>query len=319
MLKLDKYDKKLLYELDKKANLPLSVLASKLHRSKQVILYRMKKLEEDGIITGYHAIVDMAKLGYFSFRIYLRFHQTTEEEEKQFVAFVKKNYAQVWTITRMHGKWDFALFLGVKNIMEFHTIWDGVLLQYKPKIKNYNVAVYAPVYNFNRSFFIDTQEQRSVRIYGEGAPEDYDELDWKIIQEYAPNVRSSALEVGKKLGIAADTVRNRIKKLEQRKIITGYKLGLGVNKLGYTSYRIDLELISTQENPRLFEFCKQHKNIYQINKSIGGANFELEVMVTGLQELLQIIEEIKRTFKGIIDDVDYFSFSTFHILNYIPD
>jgi len=86
MLKLDKYDKKLLYELDKKANLPLSVLASKLHRSKQVILYRMKKLEEDGIITGYHAIVDMAKLGYFSFRIYLRFHQTTEEEEKQFVA-----------------------------------------------------------------------------------------------------------------------------------------------------------------------------------------------------------------------------------------
>ena len=152
MLKLDKYDKKLLYELDKKANLPLSVLASKLHRSKQVILYRMKKLEEDGIITGYHAIVDMAKLGYFSFRIYLRFHQTTEEEEKQFVAFVKKNYAQVWTITRMHGKWDFALFLGVKNIMEFHTIWDGVLLQYKPKIKNYNVAVYAPVYNFNRSF-----------------------------------------------------------------------------------------------------------------------------------------------------------------------
>jgi len=72
MLKLDKYDKKLLYELDKKANLPLSVLASKLHRSKQVILYRMKKLEEDGIITGYHAIVDMAKLGYFSFRIYRR-------------------------------------------------------------------------------------------------------------------------------------------------------------------------------------------------------------------------------------------------------
>ena len=38
-----------------------------------------------------------------------------------------------------------------------------------------------------------------------------------------------------------------------------------------------------------------------------------------IKEDQQIINEIKRTFKGIIDDVDYFSFSTFHILNYIPD
>ena len=90
-------------------------------------------------------------------------------------------------------------------------------------------------------------------------------------------------------------------------------------KLGYVGYRVDLELVSTKENQRLFEFCKQHKNIYQINKSIDGANFEIEVIVKDLPDLQRVINQLKIEFKTIINDVDYFGFSTFHILNYIPD
>ncbi len=322
MLKLTLHDRKILYELDKKSNLPLSELAKKLQRSKQFVLYRMSRLEKEGVITGYTAIVDMSKLGYFSFRVYLKLRQTTETEGQELVDFVKKNYEQVWTITSMHGKWDYALFLGVKTIMEFHQVWDGIMAEYKSKIKNYNVAVYAPIYNFNRRFFLETKEakeERQVRIYGAGTAEEIDNLDWQIIKEYAPNVRKPALEIGKKLSVTGDTIRHRIKKLEQKKVICGYKIGLDLSKLGCVSYRVDLELLSTAENKRLFEFCKQHKNIYQINKSIGGANFEMEVIVKDEQELRQLLEQLKIEFKGVIDDLDYFGFSTFHVLNYIPD
>ncbi|MBI2647664.1 hypothetical protein HYW99_04250 [Candidatus Woesearchaeota archaeon] len=64
---------------------------------------------------------------------------------------------------------------------------------------------------------------------------------------------------------------------------------------------------------------KRHKNIYQINKSIGGADFEIEVIVKDLNHLLKLIDEIRNTFKDVVNDVDYFGFSTFHILQYIPD
>ncbi len=324
MLKLTSYDRHILYELDKQSNLPLSILAKKLRKSKPFVLYRMKRLEQEGIITGYNAIVDMTKLGYFSFRVYFDFRQTTEEEGKKFVQFVKNRYAQVWAITSMHGKWDYALFLGVKAIPEFHHIWDGIMQHFKGKIKRYNVAVYAPVYNFNRLFFVgdkekSSKEERKMRIYGEGTPVKFDELDWRIIQEYAPDVRKPALEIGKKLGVTADTVRNRIRKLEQKKVICGYKIGLDLAKLGHVSYRVDLELLSTTENKRLFEFCKQHPDIYQINNSLGGADFEFEAIVKGLPELLVLLDQLKTEFKEVIDDVDYFGFSTFHILNYIPD
>ncbi len=319
MLKLDQNDRRLLYELDKRSNIPLSLLAKKLRKSKQFVLYRLKRLTDEKVITNFTAIVDMAKLGFFSFRVYFNMRQMTNDEGNAFVGFVKRKYSQVWAITSMHGKWDYALFLGVKTIMEFHEIWDGIMLEFKEKIKNYNLAVYAPIYNFNRTFFLDTPEETVVRVYGDGAPTQFDELDWKIIQEYAPHVRKSSLEIGKKLGVTSDTVRNRIKKLEKKKIICGYKIGLDLAKLGYVSYRVDVELLSTKKNSQLFQFCKQHRNIYQVNKSIGGADFEIEVVVTDLQELLNIIDGMKAQFKDVINDVDYFGFSTFHILNYIPD
>ena len=318
-LKIDAYDRKLLYELDKNSKIGLNELSSRLKKSKQFVLYRMKQLEESNIITGYNAIVDMSKLGYFSFRVYFKFQQTTIEEGKKFVDYVRKNLKQVWTITSMHGKWDYALFLGVRNISEFHNIWDTIMLEYKPKIKTYNVAVYAPVYNFNRKFFIENPQDAIERVYGGGEKGDIDELDWKIIETYSNNVRQSSLEISKRLNVSSDTVRARIKKLEDRKIITGYKIGLNLEPLGFVSYRVDLQLVSTKRNKELFEFCKRHRFIYQINKSIGGADFEIEVIVRDLAHLLNLIDEIKTAFKDVVNDVDYFGFSTFHILQYIPD
>ena len=319
MYKIDLYDKKLLYELDKSSVIGLPELSRLLKRSKQFILYRMKKLEDEKIIPGYHAIVDMSKLGYFTFRVYFKFQQMTEDEGNRFVKHVQERLKQVWTITSMHGKWDYALFLGVKTILEFHSIWEDIMLLYKRNIQRYNVAVYAPIYNFNRKFFLDQTVGSIERIYGAGEKEDIDEIDWRLIERYANNVRQSSLKLAKELRISPDTVRNRIKNLEKKKIIVGYKIGLNLEKLGYVSYRIDLQLISTERNKELFEYCRNHKNIYQINRSIGGADFEIEVIVKDLNHLIKLIDELKVRFKDVINNVDYFGFSTFHILKYIPD
>ncbi len=317
--KTDLYVRKLLYELDKDSSISVAELARKLRRSKPFILYRMKRLEEEGIVTGYHAIIDMSKLGYFSFRVYFKFQRMTEDDGKGFVEHVKKELSQVWTITSMHGKWDYALFLGVKTIAEFHEIWDNIMLSYKENIKAYNVAVYAPIYNFNRKFFLDDAREGVQRVYGLGEKEKIDEKDWRLIELYASNVRQSSLEMAEKLKLSPDTIRKRIKELEKKKIIVGYKLGLNLEKLGFISYRVDLQLASTKRNKEIFNYCSSSNNIYQVNKSIGGADFEIEVIVRDLGHLLKLINEMKTEFNDVINDVDYFGFSTFHVLKYIPD
>ena len=315
---LDEYDRKLLYLLDRDSGLGLNKLAKSIKRSKQFTLFRLKRFESEGVITHYTAIVDMVKLGFFSFRIYVRFQHTTREELNKIAEELKKE-ENIWTITIMHGKWDLAIFLGAKRIEEIHTIWDAFKLRHQKNIEAYNFSLYAPIYNFNRTFFTQGNQEKITRVYGESKPEEIDGADWKIIREYAPNVRRSTLQMSKILRMSPETVGRRIRKLEKKKIICGYKLGLDIHKLGYVSYRVDLELSSTHRNAELFEYCRMHKNIYQVQKTIGGADFEIEGIVRDLGDLLAIIEDIKTRFKGIVKNAAYFSYSTYSLLNYVPD
>jgi len=316
--RLDEYDRRLLYELDRDASLPLSALARRLRKSKQFVLFRKERLEREGVITGYTAIVDMAKLGFMSFRIYLKFRQTTQRDAAGMVEFIK-SLPNVWTITMLHGKWDLAIFIGAKDAGDVHAIWNPIMRKYKEKIEGYNFALYAPIYNFSRAFFMGRETEAITREYGVGKPERVDEADWKIIRAYAPNARQSALQVAEKTGLSPETVRKRIAALEKRKVIIGYKIGMDIGKIGYTSYRLDFELLSQKRWKELFEYCRQHPKIYQVQQTVGHMDFETEVVVKDLQELLGIIEEFKAKFSGTINNVEYFGYSTYHLLNYIPD
>lgn len=62
---MDKIDKQILSMLQKNARTPLKVLADKVFLSSPAVSSRIKQLENDGVITGYRAEIDPAKLGCF--------------------------------------------------------------------------------------------------------------------------------------------------------------------------------------------------------------------------------------------------------------
>ncbi len=315
-MNLDTYDKELLYELDKDSTISIAALAKKLARSKPFVIHRIKRLEERGVIVGYHALLDMSKLGYFTFRIYVDLQNSTQEDKGDIIERCK-SYPHVWTISTMSGGWDIALVLGVDSIAKFHTVWDDLKLKFKHKIKHHRIALYAPIYGYNKTFFLSKNRLKQERVSEQGIKEDCDETDWKILQSHAAAARKSSLELARELGISADTIRNRIRKMRDKKIIVGYKLGMDVTKLGYQSYVVDFALNNTERQDALFRFCKMHPSIFQINKTIGGEDFEIEVIVKNPTELIDIIDEIKLKFKDMIRDDNYYLFSSFHVVNYV--
>ncbi len=319
-MKLDKINKKLLSELEKNSKEEATTLAKKIGVSKEVISYRIKRLREDGIIRSYTAIVDMSKLGYLTFRIYIRWQNMTLKEKEEFYSQIGKN-SNVWTTTELHGKWDFAMFLGIKRdeyIEKFHKFWGDVQAGYKNKIIESKVAIYAPIYNFNKKIFTDDSET-IVRITGKGEVTEFDELDEKIIMLFSKDVRQSLSKIAAKVNTSIETVRRRIKILENKKIIVGYKIDTDLSKIGLQGYRVDFNLNSTSRNKELFEYLKQSKHFYQVNMSIGGADFETEVVVKNLNQLLQLLEEIMIRFQGTINNYEYMGYSNFPKLSIIPD
>ncbi len=319
-MKIDLFDKKILFELEKDSSQPVSKIAKKIKRSKEFVNFRIHRLEKEKIILGYSAIVDMSKLGYFTFRIYLKWKNMTIEQKKEFYDKIKVK-ENIWTTTVLHGKWDFAFFMGVKSIEKFHQIWNDIQLNYKDKIAKNKIAIYAPVHNFNKRFFISNKEKSEVieRIYGKGPITNFDELDERIIQEYSSKIRIPLTEIAKGLGVSSETVRKRIIQLEKKKIIIGYKINPNLQKMGYQGYRVDFLLSSIKRNKELFEYLKQHKYFYQINNSIGGSDFETEIVVKDLSHLLEILEEVVKKFNNVIEGYEYFGYTEFPTLSIVPD
>ncbi|MDP2947383.1 MAG: winged helix-turn-helix transcriptional regulator [Nanoarchaeota archaeon] len=50
-------------------------------------------------------------------------------------------------------------------------------------------------------------------------------------------------EISEKLKVASETIKLRIKQLEKKEIIVGYKININLQKLGYQGYRVDFFLI----------------------------------------------------------------------------
>jgi Lrp/AsnC family transcriptional regulator, leucine-responsive regulatory protein len=61
---VDSYDTRILDELQRDARISMSELGRRVHLSQPAVAERVKKLEISGVIRGYHAAVDPARLGY---------------------------------------------------------------------------------------------------------------------------------------------------------------------------------------------------------------------------------------------------------------
>ena len=72
MVKLDLKDYKLLYELDTNSRQSYKQIGKKIGLSKDSVIYRIKQLENEEIIQQFHTVINVGKLGYLSFRLYLK-------------------------------------------------------------------------------------------------------------------------------------------------------------------------------------------------------------------------------------------------------
>ncbi len=63
---------------------------------------------------------------------------------------------------------------------------------------------------------------------------------------------------------------------------------------------------------------KLFKNVFYFSNK-ESSDFEIELVIKDLTELLKIMNDIKKRFKDVLRNASYFSYSTYFLLNYVPD
>jgi DNA-binding Lrp family transcriptional regulator len=303
--KLDLRERKLLYELDVDARQSYSDLAKKLRISKQLVKYKVERLEKLGVIEGYYTMIDTSKLGYTTFRIYVKFRNINHSKKKEMVEYLKGQNA-IFAIAELSGRWDLAFLFNVKEIYEFYTYWDSILEKYLEFILDYKIAIYSPIYHYSKSYLIGKQDISPVRILGGNRKEPADETDLSILKSMAENARIPIIRLAELLNKSPEGISYRIKALEKNKIIIGYRSLINLSLLGFLTYKVDFRLRKMSEMKRILAYSHLKQNIYQVNKTIGGETLEIEFQVRSLEELKKCIDGLESEFPDTFEYYDYY-------------
>jgi len=317
-LQLDKKDRTLLYLLDVNGRMNFAELARRTGMSKQRAQYRVERLEKEGFIKGYYAMIDTSRLGFTTFRVYLKFRNLVPEKQQEISEYLTSQ-KQVWAVVRIAGKWDVALGIAVEDIYQFYDVWDALLTRYLAYVKDYKISVYSPIYHFTKAYLLGKEDSTKIRILGGKGKAKIDAKDMVLLLALSKNARTSLIELAHNVKMTPEAISHRLKKLEKEGIIQGYRAMIDVTKLGYEFYKTEIRLARYDAIKQITEFCHRHPNIYQIDKTIGGETIEIEFHVRSLQEMLTIIGELEKQFPNTIESFDYITVLSEEKTTYMPE
>ena len=320
MIKLDLKDNKILYELDTNSRQSYHEIAKKVELSKDSIIYRINKLQELGIIKRFHTVIDVGKLGFISFRLYLKLQNTTPEKEKEIIKFLENQKIVTWLIS-IDGKYDLGMWVLTKSVKEMSDLWKELLRKYLNYIDKRWLTIFTKVSYFPRAYILNKNKNLSEYVFvTEPNKIKLDEIDIKILRLLASNARIPVLDIAKKLNITPKTVSSRIKLLEKKEVIIGYRTMFDLEKLGYQYFKVHFNLhnLTKDKEEKFRSFIKQHPNIIYDNEVLGGDDIEIEIQVKNLEDLRKIIYNIKKEFSEIIKDYNYMLFYKEHKYIFFP-
>ncbi len=306
LIKLDKLDHRLLFELDKNSRLPETTLAKLIGRSKESVRYRIAQLKEKGVLHGFTTWIDPTKLGYSSAKIYLTL-ANKPQQKKEFIQYVKKDKRLFW-LGIAEGAWNAGLTFFVKSNQEFFELKNELFSKFKELILDSHTAVLVNVNVGDKTFLFPAEnaENKWLTFWGAAEQQKLDDIDKKVLQELFLNSRISLVEIARKHSTTIDIIRNRIKRLEERKIIFRYTARIDFNLLGYEFYKTFLYFhnLTKADELKLMEYTRNNPNIIHLIKQISPWDIELEIMCESYHQYNEIISALTQEFPDIISKVE---------------
>jgi Lrp/AsnC family transcriptional regulator, leucine-responsive regulatory protein len=121
-----------------------------------------------------------------------------------------------------------------------------------------------------------------------------DTVSWRLLEQLQHNARISFAELGRKVGLSTPAVAERVHRLEDAGIITGYHATLNVGKLG-SAIRVLVRLTipgGDLQISRTVTALKELTEIARCHRITGDESFVLEANVVSIRHLEALIDRL---------------------------
>jgi Lrp/AsnC family leucine-responsive transcriptional regulator len=119
-----------------------------------------------------------------------------------------------------------------------------------------------------------------------------DDVDWRLLLELQQNARTSYSELGRRVGLTAPAVAERVRRLEETGIIKGYRVDLDVERLGYTVTAVIRLQIPEGGCARFARIAPELPEIHECYRVTGSDSYVLKVVLPSIRHLESLIDRL---------------------------
>jgi len=294
---MDKFDLKIIKELEKDSRMPSSRIGKKISRSQQFVDYRINLLRTGkykgdywpGSIITPQIIINQFKLNLRSFLLFVKL-----DDAKKIPSFFEKakNSPSVnWIITTGYES-DFIIMLTSKDVK---SLYSHITNLFKGET----------LFDFDLREIVKHQMQDHGYLTGNkivmensvlSGGEKLDKTDVKILIELKKRYDIKLVNISNNLGLNYRTVKSRIERMEKLKIITGYRPFINPEALGYRSYFIKFttNIQADYELDKFLRFLSENKNITDSFEFLGRFSNAVIYRYKSEESTKKFLEELRK-------------------------
>lgn len=119
-----------------------------------------------------------------------------------------------------------------------------------------------------------------------------DEIDWKLLEELQKDARTSYAELSRRVGLTTPAIIERIRKMEDAKIITGYRAEIDTAKVGLPITAFVRMSISGVDYSHIVDAARESREVLECHRGTGGDSFIMKVAVESIEHLQTVIDRL---------------------------
>ena len=121
-----------------------------------------------------------------------------------------------------------------------------------------------------------------------------DDTGWRILDLLQDNARMPFSELGRRVGLSAPAVAERVRRMEDAGLITGYHADVALEKLGFPIVALIRVAAPEEKCRRLKTLVQGLAEVLECHHVTGADAYVLKVVAASMKHLESVIEAIAR-------------------------
>jgi DNA-binding Lrp family transcriptional regulator len=323
--KLDLIDRKILYLLSENARLSTTHLAKEMRIDRNTVSYRIKRMMDCDFLAGYMTLINHRRLGFKNYTVYMKLKTLTEE--KSFLEYLM-GLKEVTRLKNCSGSYDVQAVFTVSSEEDFIDIFDKVSDKYHSMVQSYDILQILWEDFLGLGLLLDEPErnllhaterkgssfQKELMHASSSGDIKLDRKDITILNVLKLDARIGINELSKKVDIAPNSVKARIRKMIVGGVIKHFLPLSSLSALGYQWWKVFFKFRNL-DRKRFASYLKFHPNILWCQQFLGKWDYQLSVFAKDNAEFHKVIDDLRGEFTDNI--INYDSIIVFNQFKYV--